>query len=135
MPPPPPPSPQATPRRSPRPRTTRASPRPCGGWPSPRCSTVRAVPGRLSALSVFLLKSILYGAFVWARRALHGPKRRFPARAVRLCVDSPCDILPQRIVLEFARSRTVRADARARWRFPSRIRPRAALSCGRAGPA
>jgi hypothetical protein len=35
----------------------------------------------LSALSVFLLKSILYGAFVWARRALNGPKRRFPARA------------------------------------------------------
>jgi hypothetical protein len=32
--------------------------------------TVRAAPGRLSALSVFLLKSILYGAFVWARRAL-----------------------------------------------------------------
>jgi hypothetical protein len=23
----------------------------------------------------------LYGAFVWARRALNGPKRRFPARA------------------------------------------------------
>jgi hypothetical protein len=44
--------------------------------------TVRAVPGRLSALSVFLLKSILYGAFVWARRALNSPKRRFPARAV-----------------------------------------------------
>jgi hypothetical protein len=45
--------------------------------------TVRAVPGRLSALSVFLLKSILYGAFVWAHRALNGPKRRFPARADR----------------------------------------------------
>jgi hypothetical protein len=26
----------------------------------------------------------LYGAFVWARRALNGPKRRFPARAVLL---------------------------------------------------
>jgi hypothetical protein len=36
--------------------------------------TVRAVPGRLSALSVFLLKSILYWAFVWARRALNDPK-------------------------------------------------------------
>jgi hypothetical protein len=24
----------------------------------------------------------LYGAFVWARRALNGPKRQFPARAV-----------------------------------------------------
>jgi hypothetical protein len=44
-------------------------------------SSVRAVPGRLSVLSVFLLQSILCGAFVWARRALNGPKRRFPARA------------------------------------------------------
>jgi hypothetical protein len=25
----------------------------------------------------------LYGAFVWARRALNGRKRRFPARAVK----------------------------------------------------
>ena len=33
--------------------------------------TVRAAPGRLSALSIFLCKSILYGAFVWARRALN----------------------------------------------------------------
>jgi hypothetical protein len=33
-------------------------------------------------LSVFLWKSILYGAFVWARRALNRPFRRFPARAV-----------------------------------------------------
>ena len=32
-------------------------------------------------LSVFLWKSILYGAFVWARRALNDRKRRFPARA------------------------------------------------------
>jgi hypothetical protein len=44
-------------------------------------ATVRAVPGRLSAISVFLCKSVLYGAFVWARRALNRPKRRFPARA------------------------------------------------------
>jgi hypothetical protein len=43
--------------------------------------TVRAAQGRLSALSVFLWKSILYGAFVWARRALKDQKRRFPARA------------------------------------------------------
>jgi hypothetical protein len=41
-------------------------------------NTVRAAPGRLSGLSVFLWESILYGAFVWARRALNGPKRRFP---------------------------------------------------------
>ena len=39
-------------------------------------------PGRLSALTVFHSKSFLYGAFVWARRALTSPKRRFPARAV-----------------------------------------------------
>ena len=38
-------------------------------------------PGRLSALSVFHRKSILYGAFVWESRALNGPFRRFPARA------------------------------------------------------
>jgi hypothetical protein len=37
--------------------------------------------GWLSALSVFLCKSVLYGAFVWARRALNNQKRRFPARA------------------------------------------------------
>jgi tRNA G18 (ribose-2'-O)-methylase SpoU len=43
--------------------------------------TVRAVPGRLSAISVFLCKSVFYGVFVWARRALSGPKWRFPARA------------------------------------------------------
>jgi hypothetical protein len=47
-------------------------------WP-----TVRARPGRLSALRVFHIKSTLYGAFVWARRALNSPKRRFPARAAR----------------------------------------------------
>jgi hypothetical protein len=52
--------------------------------------TVRAVLGRLSALSVFLCKSILYGVFVWARRALKTLKRRFPARAVQsLCADTP----------------------------------------------
>jgi hypothetical protein len=42
---------------------------------------VRAVPGWLSAISVFLCKSVLYGAFVWARRALNSRKRRFPAWA------------------------------------------------------
>jgi hypothetical protein len=39
-------------------------------------------PGRLSALSIFLCKSVFYGAFVWARRALKLQKRRFLARAV-----------------------------------------------------
>jgi hypothetical protein len=46
-----------------------------------RPSTVRARSGRLSALSVFLCKSLLYGAFVWARRALNRRKWHFPARA------------------------------------------------------
>ena len=52
--------------------------------------TVRAAQGRLSAICVFLWKSILYGAFVWACRALNSPKRRFPARAggnVHRCRD------------------------------------------------
>ena len=31
-------------------------------------------PGRLSALSVFLCKSVFYGVFVWARRALNSQK-------------------------------------------------------------
>jgi hypothetical protein len=38
--------------------------------------------GRLSALSVFLCKSILYGVSVWAREVLNDQKRRFPARVV-----------------------------------------------------
>ena len=38
--------------------------------------------GRLSAISVFLCESVLYGAFVLARMALKHQKRRFPARAV-----------------------------------------------------
>jgi hypothetical protein len=42
----------------------------------------RAASGRLSGLSVFRSESVLCGAFVWARRALSGRKRRFPARAV-----------------------------------------------------
>jgi hypothetical protein len=43
---------------------------------------VRAFLGRLSALSVFPSESVLYGAFVCARGAVSGPKRRFPARAI-----------------------------------------------------
>ena len=50
----------------------------CNGGTS---GTVRARPGRLSALSVFLCKSVLYGVFVWARRALNSRKWHFPARA------------------------------------------------------
>ena len=36
--------------------------------------TVRARPGRLSALSVSRCESVLHGAFVWARGALDGRK-------------------------------------------------------------
>jgi hypothetical protein len=43
---------------------------------------VRAARGRLSALSISHRKSVLYGASVWARRALNGQKRRSPAWAV-----------------------------------------------------
>jgi hypothetical protein len=43
--------------------------------------TVRARWGHLSALSIFLCKSVFYDAFVWARTALNSQKRRFPARA------------------------------------------------------
>jgi hypothetical protein len=38
--------------------------------------------GRLSALSVFIWNSILYGDLLWARMALNGPKRWFLARPV-----------------------------------------------------
>jgi predicted DNA-binding WGR domain protein len=49
----------------------------------PFCTDCPGPPGRLSTLSIFLCKSVFYGAFVWARRALNSQKRRFPARAVR----------------------------------------------------
>jgi hypothetical protein len=42
--------------------------------------------GRLSALRVLLWKSVLRGAPVWARRALHRQKRRFPARRAAACL-------------------------------------------------
>jgi hypothetical protein len=42
--------------------------------------TVRGRPGS-SAFRVSRSKSVLYGASVWACRALNGPKRRFRARA------------------------------------------------------
>jgi hypothetical protein len=44
-------------------------------------------PGRLSTISVLPYKSVLYGVFVWARRALNRRKRRFPARAVGFALD------------------------------------------------
>ena len=43
---------------------------------------VRARPRRSRTLSVSHFESVLYGGFVWARRARNGRKRRFPARAV-----------------------------------------------------
>ena len=46
--------------------------------------------GHLSAISVFLCKSVLYGTFVWARRVLNNQKRRFPARAVAADVAPSC---------------------------------------------
>jgi hypothetical protein len=45
--------------------------------------TVRARPGRLSGLSISHSRSVLHGAFVWARGALNSPKRWFPARPRR----------------------------------------------------
>jgi hypothetical protein len=65
---------------------------PAGGSMATRCyagarrfgagaSSVRACLGRLSALSVLHSQSVLYGAFVWDRRALNSPKRWLPARA------------------------------------------------------
>ena len=51
-------------------------------------TTVRAAQELLSDLRIFLCKSVLYGAFVWARRALKHQKRRFPARADEL-YDEP----------------------------------------------
>ena len=49
-------------------------------------AAVRARPGRLSGLSVSHSKSVLYGAFVWARRALSSQKRRFPAPRAAACL-------------------------------------------------
>ena len=51
--------------------------------------TVRAALGWLSALRVFLWKYILYGAFVWVRRALNSRKLRFPARAAEDPLGAP----------------------------------------------
>ena len=62
--------------------------------PSP--ATVRARPGRLSALSVFHSESVFYGALVWVHRALNSQKRRFPARA-----DTPASGLHGRTQILF----------------------------------
>ena len=52
--------------------------------------------GRLIALSVFLCKSVLYGAFVWVRRALEHQKLRFPARAVIFFEDNLANVKGRR---------------------------------------
>ena len=41
------------------------------GWSGLQRSSVRARPGRLRALRVSHGESVLYGGFVWARRALN----------------------------------------------------------------
>jgi hypothetical protein len=41
----------------------------------------------LAFLGVFLCKSVLYGVFACARRALNSQKRRSPARAVMAAAD------------------------------------------------
>jgi hypothetical protein len=76
------------------PRAARRSTLGCGSarrWRTPRGSSVRAHPGRSSALHVFRSKSVLYGVFAWARGAHDRPKRRrFVARAVELSfIDGP----------------------------------------------
>ena len=51
------------------------------GGSSPRSSTVRALPGRLSILSVFHSKSVCIGLLYGRAGCLIVQKRRFPARA------------------------------------------------------
>jgi energy-coupling factor transporter ATP-binding protein EcfA2 len=62
-------------------------------WLKPLVSfiSVRARPGRSSALRVSHSKSFFDGAFAWARRARNSPKRRSPARAVHR--RPPADLL------------------------------------------
>jgi hypothetical protein len=50
-------------------------------WIASGWATVRALPGRLSALSVSPIKTVLHGAFAWWRGPLNIPKRRFSVRA------------------------------------------------------
>ena len=59
---------------------TRSSARSSRPPPANRTSTPLSGSSRLSALSFFHSESVLYRAFVWARRALNSQKRRLPAR-------------------------------------------------------
>ena len=53
--------------------------------PAGCATTVRAAEGRLSAPRVLRRKSVLYGGFVWARRALNRRNWRFPAPRAAAC--------------------------------------------------
>jgi hypothetical protein len=55
-------------------------PGPAGADRAPPSAPARGAVKRPWRFPLFPCKSILYGAFVWARRALNGRKRRFPAR-------------------------------------------------------
>ena len=79
-----------------------------------RIFPVRARPGRLSAFRVSPSRSILYGAFVWARRALNGQKRRFPARSVPRPAGRCRAARPVRRQRHQHRHRRLRRGARAR---------------------
>jgi hypothetical protein len=49
--------------------------------------------GRLRAHSVFHREAILHGAFIRARRALHSPTWRFPARAVVIALGALASVM------------------------------------------
>jgi hypothetical protein len=51
--------------------------------PLPLVNTVRAAPGRLSAISIFLYKSVVYGAFVWRAGRLTAKNGGFRRGQVR----------------------------------------------------
>jgi hypothetical protein len=99
--------------------------------------------GRLSAIGVFLCKSVLYGACVWARRALAWHQnRRFPARAAdpdelcdyhgscepgcaegQVCAATSCDEAPTCLCSPgFVKVRLGALAAGARWHLGARPR-------------
>jgi hypothetical protein len=78
-------------------------------WTSPSVleAKVRARPGRFSALTVFHSKSVLYGGFLWARRALNGQKRRCsgPAGQVHGVLRANATVDLRRVAQGWAKSR------------------------------
>ena len=68
-------------------------------------TSVRARPRRLSGLSVFLCKSVFYGAFVGARGALNSQKWRFPARAVNDLIAGVVEEFPGELRMKALRVR------------------------------